>query len=150
MMDDGRLKDVGALVQYVTDIDRSLAFYRDVLGLDVGYEQRPVTPDQTAFVTFQTGGIQLSINGDGARDGTGPRLVFKVPDFFGTRQALLDRGVDVAEPLAPVPGILIAEFRDPDGNLLVISGRGELAEVAAGPVAAPDADPGLAPRGEAP
>ena len=96
----------------VQDMDRSVGFYRDVLGLSV----RDQNED---WSLLDADGVAVGLNrrespaGDG-----GAVLAFRppAPDFDAGVQALADRGVDV-EP-SEHPWGRIAAFRDPDGNAL--------------------------------
>jgi catechol 2,3-dioxygenase-like lactoylglutathione lyase family enzyme len=108
------------------DRDRATAFYRDILGLPVAYE------DNFAAV-LTSGSITLRIS---AVADFSPHehtiLGFNVPDVLATVNALREKGL--AFTLYPhfqqdelgiltVPGsaIRVAWFKDPDGNVLSIT-----------------------------
>ena len=107
----------------VTDLDRSLAFYRAV-----GYELVVNVPDTDIghltmlklpgddFVT-----LELVCHPDYApTDGDSPlsHFVIQVDDMEATRTRLIARGVDVDGPNSPdgTPDFLTALLADPDGN----------------------------------
>jgi catechol 2,3-dioxygenase-like lactoylglutathione lyase family enzyme len=105
----------------VSDLDRSRAFYRDALGLDLLWEN-------PASVRFGCGGTELSIF---RRPGTTTQHTlahFEVSDIDATVRELEGRGVTFVDyddgplrttghiaPIGPARG---AWFHDPDGNTL--------------------------------
>ena len=123
--DDAALKGISHVSLSVTDIDRSLVFYRDVLGLPV------LTPviDGIAFEGRQAmvlvGRIGLALQEHRANSGadfdparTGmDHLSFHVSskdDLESWRTKLAAANVEVSEVRDVAFGSLI-EFRDPDG-----------------------------------
>ncbi|WP_018157612.1 VOC family protein [Demetria terragena] len=106
---------------HVTDTDRSIAFYQDVLGLnvvgDVPMEQLggrmvilTVPGSQTVLSLFPGGDMALAY--------TGIRL--SVTDAAAWHRYLQDAGATVSE-LLEWPGVPpMFEFEDPDRNGLVI------------------------------
>lgn len=95
---------------YVSDLERSIAFYRDVLGFRLA--------SKDAVARFDLDGVlfELVPAGQAEIDGTGnARLGLKVDDIAETvRQLSLNR-VRSSE-VESRPGGLISFFRDPDGN----------------------------------
>lgn len=113
------------IVLLVRDLNVSVAFYRDVLGLE------PAEPPRENWAVFQTGGgVMICLHGpwkdmpfDIGDFGRSPdELLFRVDDVDRVCRELTARGVAVAEPHEPGPGIRVAEFRDPDGRRLAIEG----------------------------
>ena len=105
----------------VADLERSMAFYRDVLGFDA----RRVPAGGAVEVRCGPARIQLA-SGDGAHDSTGARrprgsaiLFFQTDDVAAMRDAILARGGTPSE-LEKVNWIKmrIFEIRDPDGHVL--------------------------------
>ncbi len=99
---------------FVSDIDRAIAFYRDVLGLELQYR----TGDEWA--EFRAGPIRLGLHtgGDGRPGGT---LAFTVADLDIARAGLVSKGVEIGhegggENREP----RFVEFADPDGNVLAL------------------------------
>jgi len=113
------------VVLLVKDFAVSLAFYRDALGLQLE------EPPQVNWATFKTGQASLSISGptsgmpyDLKSLGETPdQLMFLVNDLEETSRGLRLRGIDVGEPFSPGGGVLLAEFRDPDGRYLALEQR---------------------------
>lgn len=102
-----------AVYYYVTDMEKSVAFYRDVLGL------RMTSRD---YVTrFDIDGVlfELVPNAAGnAVQGTGnARLSLGVKDIQEATRALQAKGVPTT-PIKQESGGLLSFFKDPDGNEL--------------------------------
>jgi predicted enzyme related to lactoylglutathione lyase len=102
-----------------TDLDRSLAFYRDGLGLAVA---REFGEGRQRGVVFFAGGGLIEVVGDGHPPTPGPPGGGSVMLWLQVRnveQALADlagRGVAVARPAVAEPwGLIEAWLDDPDG-----------------------------------
>jgi len=112
---------VGQLLIPVEDQDRSIAYYRDTLGLRYLFS----APPQMSF--FQCGGVRLLVGVPeaGQRRERGSAVYFKVSDIHAVYATLKQRGVEFpAEPKlihkTPTSELWLAEFRDPDGNQLAL------------------------------
>ena len=103
----------------VKDMDRAIAFYRDVLGLPFLF----TAPPGLAF--FQCDKTRIMLANDEASGGLSScvLLYFRVPDVRATAATLATRGV----PLDSEPRIIaalahddvwLAFVKDPDGNLV--------------------------------
>ena len=111
----------------VTDFHAMLSFYRDTLGLRVGFD------DGENFAEVKAGGIDVSLfvrHGmadalDDLRSGEADRaaLIFAVDDVDATYRRLSSVGVRFVAPPKDMAewGIRIALFRDPEGNLVEIN-----------------------------
>jgi catechol 2,3-dioxygenase-like lactoylglutathione lyase family enzyme len=98
---------------WVTDMERAVSFYRDVLGLKL------LRRDGTTWAEFDAGGRRLALHsaGDGqpARPG-GASAVFAVGDLSRAKADLSARGVRF-EHEGDVEGYArFASFLDPEGN----------------------------------
>jgi predicted enzyme related to lactoylglutathione lyase len=120
----------------VNDVDESLAFYRDALGLEV---QNDVASGRYRWVTLgsdaQPGlGIVLSephagrskADGDAMQElltkGVLPMLVFATDDIDATFETVRASGAEVLqEPIDQPWGPRDCAFRDPSGNTVRIS-----------------------------
>lgn len=99
------------------DLDRSLAFYRDVLGGIPGY----VSPD---WADLSLGGIKIGLHpvfleeslGEG--DFAGYIPTFVTPDLKALRNRLTEAGAKIHERLDEIPGGVLLSFYDPDGHIL--------------------------------
>ena len=108
------------------DRDRSTAFYRDVLGLELAFEDRYAA-------VFRTGGVNLRVSTVSDFTPHGHTIVgFKVRDVTAAVKALGEKGVvfgihegfaqDELGILSMLDGTLqVAWFKDPDGNVLSVT-----------------------------
>ncbi len=110
------------MILRVTDLDASVAFYRDLVGLELISE----TP---GFVFFYGGSIQIALNAnpDEPTDETTTELVLEVDDVSSTVKEMEDRGVEFEVPLRPVTmagdrTLHATHFRDPDGHFWSVTG----------------------------
>jgi catechol 2,3-dioxygenase-like lactoylglutathione lyase family enzyme len=105
----------------VSDIDRSIAFYRDQVGFHLDHD----TKNEHMHV------VQLTPPGSGCsivigdlpaqremEPGSLKGVQLVVSDAAAARQELLDRGVEASEiqEIAPADGGTFFGFSDPDGN----------------------------------
>lgn len=134
-----RLGRIGQVAQHVRDIEASVAFYRDALGLPLQFMAAP------ALAFFDCAGTRLMLSagdgggtgnsdagGDSGGDATGdaPRpsstfLYFSVADIAAARDTLRLRGVTfIDEPhLVARTGdveVWMTFFKDPDGHPLAL------------------------------
>lgn len=114
------LKQIGVVMLGVADLSRSLAFYRDKLGLAVRQEI-------PGFAFLDAGGVTLCLSQPLARaTGRGPgatEIVFSVEDVRAAHSALRANGVYfTAEPKNVAGTMWAANFEDPDGHGLSIFG----------------------------
>jgi predicted enzyme related to lactoylglutathione lyase len=107
---------VGAIVFFVTDLSRSVTFYRDTLGLPVNL----VDGHDGAFAMAQVGELVLVFIVHAARAGESPVVVFSLDGGIDDyAEALAGRGVEIVVPVGESPdGGLSLDFVDPDRNLL--------------------------------
>jgi catechol 2,3-dioxygenase-like lactoylglutathione lyase family enzyme len=99
---------------YVSNAERALIFYRDVLGLQPTF----VAPSE--WLEFQVGAAgRLALNPAGAPiPHTGGVVVFEVDNVERFVARLREHGVRIRRDVHLItPGKMI-EFEDPDGNVL--------------------------------
>ena len=103
-----------------TDFERSLAFYRDTLGLRI-YREFGAGGRRTGVVFFLGGGY-LELSGSGSSTAGGPvTLWLQVPDVAAEHQRLTSAGVTITEPPNRKPwGLDEMWATDPDGHRLCI------------------------------
>ena len=122
------LRRAGAILA-VSDFERSLGFYRDLLGLEV-----EATYDDPPYATLRAAGARVSLaeQGHAAADRPGVTmtapadrsrlaaiLVLEVEDCLAAHAELLAAGVEfLAEPFSPPWGGHRCFALDPDGNLI--------------------------------
>ena len=117
------LRRVGTVIAFVSDLAKAKAFYRDTLGLKVRV-------DSPGWVEFETEGATLALHpGVPPRppgripDGPSLSVGFNVESVKKAHATLVSKGVDFERSPTPIaPGVWVANFRDPDGNELAISG----------------------------
>jgi methylmalonyl-CoA/ethylmalonyl-CoA epimerase len=114
------LSQVGQIAVPVTDVDRAIVFYRDILGMRFLFQ----APPGLAF--FDLAGVRLMLDGPAAdRAGSGSVIYFKVSELHEAFSTLSKRGVNFeANPhlIAKMPDheLWMAFFRDPDKNLFAL------------------------------
>jgi len=104
----------------VRDMDRSLAFYREALGLAVTFAAGD-------FVFLRAGAMTLCLRKVNqlpeSVDERMVELVFGVEDIHAAYEALVAKGVVFrVEPRVVTGDQFAADFRDPDGHVLSIFG----------------------------
>ncbi len=114
------LSQIGQVALRIHDLDRTIQFYRDALGMKFLFSTGTL-----AF--FDCGGVRLmlTIPERPEFDRPGSVLYFKVNDIQAARSTLIDRGVEfVDEPhlIARLPDheLWMTFFKDPSDNLLAL------------------------------
>jgi predicted enzyme related to lactoylglutathione lyase len=112
----------------VSDQDKALDFYTNVLGLEKRVENP--TPDGPRFLTVGVKGDEFQLvlwpGTPGQAEpvpgmGRPPASVtIATDDIHQTMDALKSRGVKFVSDVIEFSGIAIAQFEDPDGNLLQV------------------------------
>ncbi len=102
----------------VDDLEAMVAFYRDVVGLDVVTELN--NPDGTNIAFMGNGETQVELirHGDGSCEeiGKGISLGFEVADVNQKMEEVKAKGFPVvAGPFSPVPTIIFFYVEDPMG-----------------------------------
>jgi catechol 2,3-dioxygenase-like lactoylglutathione lyase family enzyme len=115
------LKEIGQIAFTISDLDKAVAFYRDVLGLKHLFS----APPGLAFFAAGTVRLMLSQSEDANSEKFSSALYFKVSEIEKVHEALISRGVKFeAAPhfVAKMPDheLWMAFFRDPDQNLLAL------------------------------
>lgn len=105
----------------VADLDRAIAFYRDVLGFELFLRN-----DELAWAKLRSP-VRDVVIGVGVSDepkGSGTlSLNFSVANIEDARRRLEERGVKFTGPTITIPGVVkLADFADPDGNRIRLAG----------------------------
>jgi methylmalonyl-CoA/ethylmalonyl-CoA epimerase len=115
------LNEIGQIAVPVGDIDRAIAFYRDVLGMHFLFKAPP------GLGFFDCGGVRLLLDAPAKAQANSYSSIiyYKVPDLQAACEALAGRGVVFEEKphlIAKMPDheLWMAFFRDPDMNLLAL------------------------------
>jgi catechol 2,3-dioxygenase-like lactoylglutathione lyase family enzyme len=114
------LNKVGFVMLGASDLDASMEFYRDRLGMEVANRN-------DEFVFLKTTGVTLILNKGLTKTlgkQAGPvEIVFSVDHVQGAYQELKSHGVEFRNTPRAVAGPMwAADFRDPDGHALSIFG----------------------------
>ena len=115
-----RLDQIGQIAMPVRDVEKAIAFYRDVLGMRFLFQAPP------GLGFFDCAGVRLMLDGPAAAQaGRGSVLYYKVADIEDAFATLTGRGVAFeGKPhlIAKMPDheLWMAFFRDPDQNLLAL------------------------------
>jgi lactoylglutathione lyase len=111
---------------FVSDMRRSVAFYRDVLGLPLRFE----SPGWTEFATAGATVALHQATNAGAADGPADvpagrcRPGLSVPNLDEFHARMLATGVLCLQPPKEVFGTRIAQYADPDGLAISVSQEG--------------------------
>lgn len=126
------------VVMPVSDLDRSVAFYRDTLGLEVVMRIDPDDPDAQGGLAsglriaglLVPGGTMLELaEGMPGSIGSSDTVALGVDDVHAAAKALEAAGVEIRMPPTEVmPGVTMMFVPDPDGRNV------ELVEFASGAV----------------
>jgi methylmalonyl-CoA/ethylmalonyl-CoA epimerase len=115
-----KLGRIGQIALSVHDMDRAIAFYRDVVGLKFLFQAPNV-----AF--FDVAGVRLMLGQAEPKDlkPVGTFLYFESTDLDADFAALQARGAQVERPPHFVAklgakDLWMAAFRDPDGNVFLL------------------------------
>src|SRR5437868_15244732 len=102
-------------IKFVSDMDAAVAFYRDTLGLKLGF-QSPFWSE------FETGGAKLALHPASDENPAGTvQLGLGTDDLDGFHAKAQSRGVVFTSPPTDMHGTRIARFRDLDGAEISIS-----------------------------
>jgi catechol 2,3-dioxygenase-like lactoylglutathione lyase family enzyme len=117
---DVKLSKVAHIMLGVTDLERSLRFYRDALGLAVQFAFEE-------FAFLDGGGVTIVLRGTPNLGEPGDimrtEVVFAVDDIDAAYRSLEARGVRFrVEPRVVTGDRYAADFRDPDGHVLSVFG----------------------------
>ncbi|MCG6114758.1 MAG: VOC family protein [Mesorhizobium sp.] len=108
---------IGTICFYVTDIDRTERFYRDVIGLDVQRLEEDGSPWLMAAIENN---VELIFFQAECRPGNSPIIVFDLPEggIDDMVAGLAEKGATIVTPVSHAPGGWSSEFADPDGHVI--------------------------------
>jgi predicted enzyme related to lactoylglutathione lyase len=115
------IEKLSTLMVYVHDMPKSVAFYRDVLGL-------PLEMETPGWSQFDLGsGVALGLHmtrGETKQNEPGWVPGFTVSDIRAARDRVVGAGAQIAQDYHDIPGGVVLEFTDPDGNRVDVSQMG--------------------------
>ena len=125
---DAVIRDVGAIILFVEDLQRSKAFYGEVLGLGVQFEDDDSVGfeiEKLAFIVLQVDRARVQLQGEPtATPGAGATafLTSFTDDVDALHANLVERGVRFFQTPTDQPwGVRTAYFKDPDGHVWEIA-----------------------------
>jgi predicted enzyme related to lactoylglutathione lyase len=108
----------------VSDQERALKFYTELLGFEIATDQ-PMGPGkrwiELRIAQSLTRVVLFTPDGHEDRIGTFFNGALACDNVEATCRQLTQRGVEFIEPPTKQPWGTYAKFRDPDGNLFVLS-----------------------------
>ncbi len=116
-----RLSRIGQIFVNVKDLERAIAFYRDILGMTFLFQ----APPNMAFFDCDGIRLMLGIPDRPELDHPASIIYYKVTDIEKVYEVFKARGVHfVVKPhlVAPMPDydLWLADFNDSEGNLLAL------------------------------
>ena len=103
----------------VSDLDRSIAWYRDTLGFDLLYRL-----EDNAWCELKTGVERVNLGLSQVEEAGGKggaTLTFGVEDIEAAKAELDSRGIRQDGPIRDIPGLVrLLTFFDPDDNALML------------------------------
>ena len=103
----------------VGDLDRSVAWYREILGFDLLYRM-----EEEAWCELKTGVERVAIGLSQVEEAGGKggaTLTFGVEDIEAAKAELDSGGVRQDGPIRDIPGLVrLLTFYDPDDNALML------------------------------
>lgn len=114
------IKEVAFIAIAVSDAERARKFYQETLEL-----KPSISAMDGAWVEYDLGATTIGVgchpSWNPSRDGT--TVAFEVDDIDATIVTLMKRGVEFDMDKTETPVCWMAQFRDPDGNKLVVHKR---------------------------
>ncbi|AZZ57144.1 glyoxalase [Rathayibacter iranicus] len=102
----------------VTDVDRSVAFYTEVVGFHLDHDVRPSATMRVVQLTPPGSACSIVVGagmGPGPEEGVVRSLHLVIDDIAAARAELAARSLEVSE-IQNLGGVQYAYFADPDGN----------------------------------
>lgn len=110
---------IGNICYYVSDIDRTEAFYREVLGLDVQRMGDDGSGNDWLMASI-TNNVDLIFFKLESRPGNTPIVVFELAEggIDDVIAGLAEKGTTIVTPVSHAPGGWSGDFADPDGHTI--------------------------------
>jgi lactoylglutathione lyase len=109
-------------IVFVSDMQRSVAFYRDVLGLPLRFESPGWTEFATEGATLALHGGEEAAGAAASPEAAGRcRPGLSVPDLDAFHRRMVEQGVPCLQVPQDIFGDRVAQYADPDGLVLAVS-----------------------------
>ena len=125
---DNAIDDLGAVVLFVEDVARSRAFYHDLLGLEVEFEDDDSLGfklKELFFILLKVDRARVQLQGEPTatpRAGATAFLTTFTQDVDALHSDLVERGIPFFQQPTDQPwGMRTAYFKDPDGHVWEIA-----------------------------
>lgn len=122
-----QIRGVDLISYRVTDLDRSISFYRDTLGLEQRTEPSghwvEFSLPPTTLALFKAENIPYEEADYGAFKPGSTMVFLAVDNVKNALKELEEAGVEVAHGYFEAPGCCNATIKDPDGNLIHLHQR---------------------------
>lgn len=125
---DAAITDVGAIILFVEDLQRSKVFYNQVLGLDVEFEDDESVGfkiEGLAFIVLQVDRARVQLQGEPTTTPGSGATAFLTTFTDGVdalHASLVERGIAFFQAPTDQPwGMRTAYFKDPDGHVWEIA-----------------------------
>jgi catechol 2,3-dioxygenase-like lactoylglutathione lyase family enzyme len=125
---DAAINDVGAVILFAEDLARSKAFYGNVLGMELEFEDDESVGFKikgVAFIVLQVDRARVQLQGEPTatpRAGATAFLTTFTDDVDALHADLVGRGIDFFQNPTDQPwGMRTAYFKDPDGHIWEIA-----------------------------
>ncbi|MBI3971439.1 MAG: VOC family protein [Chloroflexi bacterium] len=112
------VRAIDFVVVNVSDIDRSMRFYRDTLGVAF-----PLTEDGAGWKEFDTPPVAMALRLDRQNPGANAAIALAVEDVRAAVEELRAKGVTITIEPGESDVCYAAMIQDPDGNLLLLHQR---------------------------
>ena len=106
---------VNYVIIFVSDMRRSVSFYRDVLGLPLKFESPGWTEFATKGATLALHASEEPVADAGSVGAGRCRPGLSVPDLDAFHARMVERNVPCLEEPKQVFGARVAQYADPDG-----------------------------------
>jgi len=118
-------KKLYAICLLVADYDKSLAFYKDKLGLEINSQDTKYADfklGESLLAIFQKNEAEIMFSKNHMDSGGRAVIAFPVRNVLKTIKDLKNRGIDIFDGPKTMPwGQTVAYFKDPDNNILEIT-----------------------------
>ncbi len=107
--------NIGYINVFVSDLDKVVPFYTDILGLTLRFQE-----NSFGYASFEASPISFALaqTDDSTLVGRHTGIGFIVDDINARYEELLSKGVEFEmKPTAQPWGGTLALFKDPDGNI---------------------------------
>lgn len=115
-----KVRGVDFVLFFVTDLERSLRFYCDLLGLPLEFYN-----DEWKWAELSAGNLTVTLCGEGASEprGSGGILALAVKDLAKVSEEIRAAGVSISKELHELATCWHLEILDPDGYTIILHER---------------------------